>query len=514
MARRAGKDISPSAVIARLRKQLEESRLRELHFREVAQLYTELVQNSGEGISIVNLREKFVFANPAAEEVFGVEAGGLVGRRIDDFLDAENLAILREQTAARTRGRKGNYGIEIDAADGVRRSLLVTAVPQKNESGEVFGAYGIFRDITELVAARRQAEAASRAKSGFVAIVSHEIRTPLNGILGMTDLALATELSDEQREYLDALKSSADSLHAIVNDILDFSKIEANKLDIETVRFDPRRLISAGLVPFNIWASNKGLKLEWSIEPDVPEELIGDPGRLRQVLLNLVGNAVKFTTNGQVTVLVAAHQIGRERVELVVDVNDTGPGIPLSRREIIFDSFTQEDDSSTRRHGGTGLGLTISKRLVELMGGSIHVESEVGQGSTFSIGVPMALVADGAADIPWDKNIFLTRMDNDVDLSRELLQLFCKQCPHLIEMSRQALVKEDADGLALHAHSLKGAAANVAAIGLRSAAARLETAARSNRLSEAGGLVKEVEDAARRAVVTIKGYLGDNACVS
>ncbi len=256
------------------------------------------------------------------------------------------------------------------------------------------------------------------------------------------------------------------------------------------------------------------MKLEWLIEPDVPDWLIGDPGRLRQVLMNLVGNAVKFTTAGKVSVLAAARKITRARVELIVNVSDSGPGISLSHQQVIFDSFTQADGSSTRRHGGTGLGLTISKRLVELMGGNIHVESKVGRGSTFSFSLPLAVASEHSADDQWDRNDLLARMEGDVDLARELLQLFCKQCPRLIEMSRQALLKADASNLVLHVHSLKGAAANVAAIELRGSAARLEASARSNDLSAAGGLMDAVEGAARRAVAAIRGYLGEDACGS
>ena len=237
--------------------------------------------------------------------------------------------------------------------------------------------------VKELEAARHRAEEATEAKSAFLANMSHEIRTPLNAILGMNALALQTRLTADQRDYLETVKSSSTALLEIINDVLDFSKIEAHRLDLERAEFDAREAIGDATRLLAIRASEKGIELACHIAPTVPVRLLGDEGRLRQVLLNVLGNAIKFTAAGEVVLRVSVEHAAPRRVTLHFSVADTGIGIPPEKQEQIFEAFTQADSSTTRRFGGTGLGLAIAMRLVELMDGRIWVESEVGKGSTF-----------------------------------------------------------------------------------------------------------------------------------
>jgi two-component system, sensor histidine kinase and response regulator len=299
---------------------------------------------------------------------------------LDDF----DRLLEVERTA---RESKASYRVEyrLRGADDAFRWVMEKGVPRQVEGGGFGGFIGSCLDVTDIREAREAAEAASRSKSEFLANMSHEIRTPMNGILGMTELALDTSLTGLQREYLGLVKSSADALLAVINDILDFSKIEAGKLDLERAPFRFRGALEDTIRTLAQRAHSKGLELACRIAPNVPDDLVGDPGRLRQVLVNLVGNAIKFTDQGEVVVSVEAETAveGDDGVLLRFAVVDTGIGIPEAKRAGIFEPFEQVDGSTTRKFGGTGLGLSISSKLVGLMEGRIWVEGAVNVGSTF-----------------------------------------------------------------------------------------------------------------------------------
>jgi two-component system, sensor histidine kinase and response regulator len=329
--------------------------------------------------------------NPA-----GIHSDGWGLYRSDDMTPAaiEDLPLFRTIDENRVLA---NEEWVVRRPDGSQITVLSTAGPIRGRHGDVVGGIVAWRDIThrkrileDLRTAKEAAETANRAKSEFLANMSHEIRTPMNAIIGMTELTLDTPLTGDQRDYLKMVQTSAESLLRVINDILDFSKIEAGFLDFEQTEFSLRDLVEKTMETLAVRAHEKGLELACRISPDLPEVLIGDAGRLRQVLINLVGNAVKFTSAGEVVVTVDTRSesrpdAGERRVHFAV--RDTGPGIPRDQLDTLFQSFCQGDGSAARRFGGTGLGLTISRRIVERMGGVVTVESELGVGSTFSFTV-------------------------------------------------------------------------------------------------------------------------------
>jgi len=356
-------------------------------------LLATLMDNSPDYIYFKDTESRFIRISKALADYFNLkEPSDAIAKTDLDIYDSERAGqyLADEQQVMRTGKGIVNKEEEQSWPNGRARWVSTSKVPLRSPEGEVIGTFGISRDITDrksaevqLQTAKEAAEVASRAKSDFLATMSHEIRTPMNGIIGMIDLLLGTNPTDQQRTYLELADQSAETLLRLINDILDFSKIEAGKFELESLGFKLRDTLGDTLQTLAGRASEKGLELMYHIPPEIPDDLIGDPGRLCQVIVNLTGNAIKFTEEGEIAVCAKLESLVSDDVCLHFSVSDTGTGIPPDKQQVIFEAFRQVDSSMSRRFGGTGLGLAISSHLVELMDGRMWLESEVGKGSTF-----------------------------------------------------------------------------------------------------------------------------------
>ncbi len=366
-----------------------------------------IVDTAADGIVTINEQGEILSFNAAAERLFGYTAREAIGQSVEIFMPSEDQD--KHQGYLDDYKRTGirkviGIGRELMAAkkDGAPIPICLSVGETRQEGSSIFT--GILHDVSEryereesLRLAKEEAEVANRSKIEFLANMSHEIRTPMNGVMGMSALLLDTDLSGEQEEYASTVYNSAAALLSIIDDILDFSKIEAGKYTLDLIDFLLRTTLHEVTGTLAVEAEKRGLEFNYVIDADVPETLTGDPGRLRQVLLNLASNAVKFTASGSVFLRVKLLERHEDRVVLAFSVVDTGIGISKKDIPRLFDSFTQADASTTRKFGGTGLGLAISQRLVRLMGGEITIESEVGAGSTFEFAAAFGVPADGGA---------------------------------------------------------------------------------------------------------------------
>ena len=392
---------------------------------------------SGDALSDWNIATGNIDSGRQWKEMLGYADGDLDNSiaQWQRMVYPEDLRGLQTRIDAHLKNPEGVFQAEcrFKARDGQWRWCLVRGVvAARDGAGNPVRVLLLQRDISEvkaaeaaLISAKEAAEAANRARGAFLANMSHEVRTPMNGIIGMTELALDTDLDAEQRHYLKTVKSSAEALLTIVNDILDFSKIEAGKMEFESLAFSIQDIVLEAVRVLAVSAHKKGLELIADVRPEVPSRIVGDPTRLRQVIINLIGNAIKFTDRGEVVIKVELDQRTERSVFLRFSIRDTGMGVPAEKQQAIFEAFSQADVSTTRRFGGTGLGLAICARLVQLMDGKIWLESSPGQGSVFSFtgrfGIESALAEPSAPVLYAGRRALI--VDDNASVGRYLVQL-------------------------------------------------------------------------------------------
>lgn len=385
-------DGNPTRELFAMAIDITEKKEYERNLKRQEEKYRNIIENMNLGLLEVDRNDVVQYANQSFYSMSGYSPSDLIGKKAAEILlEGETRKIVAEKNVVRAAGMSDIYELEVRNRKGERRWWMVSGAPRYNDNGELVGSVGIHLDVTEqkvlereLKDARRKAEDSSRAKESFLATMSHEIRTPLNAIIGISNLLKQKETDEEQKEQIDILHFSAGNLLALINDILDFSKIDAGKIDFAKNTFHPRQLVTAMVQSFKPACEEKGVEMEVWADTSLPEYLSGDDLRLSQVLNNLVGNAVKFTSVGKITIQMKTERINDGKVRLKVEVIDTGIGIKKEKLSKIFEEFEQADARVMKEFGGTGLGLSITRKLIRLQGGDIHVNSKPGKGSCFS----------------------------------------------------------------------------------------------------------------------------------
>lgn len=419
---------------------------------ELQKLYN-AVEHSSAVVIITDTQGAIEYVNPKFVQVTGYEKSEVLGGTPSILKSGETLPETYKELWDTIQSGEEWQGIfHNKKKNGEFYWASASISPLKDTKGAITHFVGIQEDITaiklfeqELKKAKEAAESANQAKSDFLAGMSHEIRTPMNAIIGMSELMMETPLNDEQKRYVETLMHAGENLLNIINDILDISKIEAGYLELESTEFNLQDLLDKACDIMAIRARDKGIGLVCSVLPDVPVHLIGDPVRLRQVILNLLGNAIKFTDNGEVALEVRKES--SDAGTLLFSIRDTGIGIPEDKVNKIFEKFTQADSSTTRKYGGTGLGLAISKRLVKLMGGRIWVTSAVGAGSTFYFTAGFQLQVEKlkaepvVAPVPEREVLRPLRilLVDDSEDNRLLIRSFLKKTPYVIDTANNGL---------------------------------------------------------------------------
>jgi PAS domain S-box-containing protein len=427
-------------------RDISKNKLLESEYKKTNFILDSVIKNSTNPLAVFDTNGRYYFASDSVARLYGLDSkDSLINKTFSQLLPSDKVEGMIENIERVKSSKKSVITKDVINVEGEDRIFQTSIFPVISKENDVDLIGAVSLDITEIehskeeiIKAKEEAEIANNAKSQFVANMSHEIRTPLNGILGFLQLIEETSLSDEQREYINDIKYSADVLFGVINDILDMSKIEAGKIELEKIIFYTRSTIESAIIPFATRAKEKGTELNMLMRSDLPQKLIGDPTKLRQIIINLISNAIKFTENGEIFLEVILKEEKEEKIELLFKIKDTGIGMSEDIISKLFKPFAQGDVSSTRKYGGTGLGLSICKSLVEMMNGNITVESDEGTGTTFiftAIFEKSNIEICSASDLTYysifnDKKILV--VDNN-RMSREIAKIYLKEQDAIVE---------------------------------------------------------------------------------